>query len=134
VCPLYSFIAAPDLNQVLVCLGNPGKPWWGTKAPGQTGTYVTVPVGKTPEYLVYQLKNDADARMWETVPDMDPNSFDERENQWAALEEQYWNGVWWQNRGVLEQDQNMKMMAFGKAATNFSYVIAHTEKMRESGG
>ena len=130
---LYSFIAAPGLHQVLVCLGNPGKPWWGTKAPGQTGTYVKMPVGKTPEFLVYQLKNDADARMWETVQDMGHKSFEERENQWLALEEQYWNGVWWQNRGVLEQDQNMKMVAFGKAATNFSYVIAHTEKMRESG-
>lgn len=129
VATLYSFIAVPDLNQVSVCLGNPGMPWWGTKATGQTGTYVRIPVGKTPDYFVYQLKNDADASMWGSVRQMEQDSYEGRTEQWDFIREHYWNGVWWQNRGVLERDQNMKMVAFGRAATNFSYVIAHTQEV-----
>ena len=44
VASLYSFIAVPEEGVVSICTGNPGIPDWGTRAPGQTGTYVNYTV------------------------------------------------------------------------------------------
>jgi hypothetical protein len=120
---LYSVIIDPDVPLLSVCLGNPGIPVWGTKSPGLTGAYVTVPVGKTPESLVYQLRSEADRLMWSAVRDVNYTSPSERE-QWSSLEREYWEGVWWHNRGILEQNQNLKMLALGRSATYFSRVIS----------
>ena len=67
VATLYSLIAVPGDSIVSICNGNPGMPYWGTRAPGQTGSYVNYTVGGTPEDLVFKLRTDADLAMWNTV-------------------------------------------------------------------
>jgi hypothetical protein len=56
-----------------------------------------------------------------------PSSF-----AWESIEDLYWEGVWWHNRGVLENTPNARAIAFGKAATDFCSVIARAEKLRGS--
>ncbi|WOF16769.1 hypothetical protein F1737_08725 [Methanoplanus sp. FWC-SCC4] len=123
---LYSLITVPGDRVVSICQGNPDMPGWGTRAPGQTGTYVSFTLGSSPEYMVYKLRSDADAHMWETIqlrgdaPDTWTNE------QWNSIENDYWEGNWWHNKGTLETDPRNRTFAFGKAATAYSSAIAHT--------
>ena len=42
----------------------------------------------------------------------------------ATGENTYWEAVYWQDRGVLETDRTARAVELGKAATDFSEVIA----------
>jgi hypothetical protein len=128
---LYSLIAVPGNGVVSICLGNPDMPYWGTKAPGLTGTYFNITVGATPENLVYQLRSDAERELWNTVQVIGTTHDREVTREWASIENQYWEGVWWHNRGVLEKTSTAQAVAFGRAATDFSAVIAHAGQLRE---
>jgi len=130
VASLYSIIAVPNEHVVSVCTGNPGMPYWGTKAAGETGTYVNFSVGKNPEMLVYTLKADADSMMWKTVRVIGNNPPDTVTTLWAECENRYWEAVFWQDRAVLEKDQTLRAVALGRSATGFSDVIAHAEKIQ----
>jgi len=121
---LYSFIAVPGEGKVSICSGNPGITYWGTRASGQTGTYVNYTVGKTPTAMVYQLRMDADAMQWKTMTVMGKHPDSEVTRLYAASEDRYWEAVWWHDRGVLETDRTLRAVALGKAATGFSEVIA----------
>jgi hypothetical protein len=127
VATLYSLIAVPGDSIVSICNGNPGMPYWGTRAPGQTGSYVNYTVGGSPDNLVYKLRTDADLAMWNTVQVMGNTTDPEIARRYNECEDQYWVAVWWHNRGVLENDRNSKAVAFGRAATGFSGVIANAE-------
>jgi len=129
VASIYSLIALPDKNIVSVCTGNPGMPYWGTRAAGQTGTYINYTISKTPEEMVFQLRTDADASFWKTVMVLD-HPDPEAAGLYAATEDRYWEAVWWHNRGVLEKDRTAKAVAFGKAATGFSEVIASLDRVQ----
>jgi hypothetical protein len=127
---LYSFIAVPGDGVVSICSGNPGMPYWGTRASGQTGTYVNYTVGKTPAAMVYQLRSDADAILWKTMQVMGKHPDSEVTRLYAASEDRYWEAVWWHNRGLLETDSTARAVAFGRAATGFSEVIAWSEQIQ----
>jgi len=131
VATLYSLIAVPGEQVVSICLGNPDMPFWGTRAAGLTGTYVNITVGATPETMVYRLRTDAEAEMWSAVKAMGRSPETVAAAEWATLEGRYWEGVWWHNRGTLEQTTTDRAVAFGKAATAFSDVIAHSAQIRE---
>ncbi len=131
VASLYSVIAVPDERVVSVCTGNPGMPFWGTRAAGETGTYVNFSVGKSPNMLVYTLKTDADSMMWKTVRVMGSNPPDAVTALWAECEDRYWEAVFWQDRAVLEKDRTVRAVALGRSATGFSDVIAHAEKIQD---
>jgi hypothetical protein len=132
VATLYSFIAVPDERVVSICLGNPGMPFWGTRAAGQTGTFVNVTVGGAPDVMVYDLRCEAEAEMWRAVQAMNVSSDRDTTAAWNALEDRYWEGVWWHNRGVLENTATARAVAFGRAATAFADVAAHAAQVRES--
>jgi len=127
---IYSFIAMPGENVVSVCTGNPGMPYWGTKAPGQTGTYINYTVSKTPAVMVYNLRRDADSAFWNTVKVLGSSPAPETARLYTLAEEQYWEAVWWQDRGVLETDRTARAVAFGRAATGFSNVIATLDRVQ----
>ncbi len=131
VATLYSAIAVPGDHKVSICTGNPGMPYWGTLAGGQTGTYVNFTIGSRPEDLVFNLKEDASAAMWKTVRVMEKQPSEEVANLWAEAENNYWKAVWWLDRAVLEETGFQKAAAWGTAATNFAEVIARAEKIRE---
>jgi len=124
VASLYSFIAVPGEGVVSVCTGNPGMPYWGTRASGQTGTYVNYTIGRTPAAMVYQLRTDADATMWTTMKTMGMHPDDDVTRLYAAGEDRYWEAVYWHNRGTIATDRTARAVAFGRAATGFSEVIA----------
>ncbi|MDD4138001.1 MAG: carcinine hydrolase/isopenicillin-N N-acyltransferase family protein [Methanoregula sp.] len=124
VASTYSLIALPDEHIVSVCTGNPGMPYWGARASGQTGTYINYSVSKTPGEMVFRLRTDADAAFWKTMKTMGAIPDPEAASLYAATEDRYWEAVWWHNRGVLEKDRTSQAVAFGKAATGFSEVIA----------
>lgn len=126
---LYSLITIPEDRVVSLCQGNPDMPRWGTRAPGQTGTYVNFTLGATPEYMVYTLRSDADALMWETVQVMSDAPDTWSDEQWNSIENDYWEGNWWYNRGTLETNPRNRTLAFGKAANAFSSVIAHAKQV-----
>lgn len=130
VATLYSFIAVPGEGVVSICSGNPGMPYWGTRTSGQTGTYVNYTVGKTPTAMVYQLRTDADARMWETMKVMGKHPDSEVARLYAASEDRYWEAVFWHNRGIIETDRTLRAVALGRAATGFSEVIAGSGQIR----
>lgn len=129
---LYSLVAMPDDNLVSICNGNPGMPYWGTRAPGQSGSYVNYTVGGSPGNMVYQLRSEADLAMWNTVKAMGNAPAPEIARLYNGCEDQYWEAVWWHNRGVLETDKNSRMLAFGRAATGFSGVIARAGYIRDN--
>ena len=104
VATLYSAIAIPCDHKVSICTGNPGMPYWGTLASGQTGTYVNLTIGKRPEDLVFDLKEDASAAMWKTVQVMGKQPPEKAANLWAEAENNYWEAVWWLDRAVLEKE------------------------------
>jgi hypothetical protein len=129
---LYSFIALPDERLVSICSGNPGVPFWGTRAAGQTGTYVNYTLGVPPGAFVYNLKTDAEAMMWDAFISMENCPATLQSARWDAIEDQYWEGIWWHNRAVLENDRASRMVAFGKAATAYSGVIARAGEIRSA--
>lgn len=136
VATLYSFIAVPGEGVVSVCTGNPGIPTWGSRAPGQTGTFVNYTVGRSPSALVWQLRKDADAAVWERVKRTGSHPGSEEVRSIDAIEDRYWEAVWWHDRGVLETDPTARAVAFGRAATGFSVVIARAgapERTERSG-
>lgn len=124
VTTLYSFIALPEDHLVSICSGNPGVPFWGTRAAGQTGTYVNYTVGVPPATFVYNLKTEAEIMMWNAFTAMEICPESPPAARWDSIEDRYWEGVWWHDRAVLEKDRSAKMVAFGKAATAYSEVIA----------
>ncbi|MFA4861170.1 C45 family autoproteolytic acyltransferase/hydolase [Methanoregula sp.] len=124
VASTYSLIALPEENIVSVCTGNPGMPYWGARAAGQTGTYINYTISKKPETMVYRLRTDADAGFWKTLQVLGNNPDPDIARRYAAAEDRYWEAVWWHNRGVLENDRTAQAVAFGKSATGFSDVIA----------
>jgi len=105
-------------------------PYWGTRASGQTGTYVNYTVGGTPAAMVYQLRADADAGMWEAMLAMGKHPDSEVARLYAASEDRYWEAVFWHNRGIIETDRTLRAVAFGRAATGFSEVIARSGQIR----
>jgi hypothetical protein len=131
VASLYSAIAVPGDGLVSICTGNPGMPYWGNLAPGQTGTYVNLTVGERPEDLVFSLRSEADAALWETVRTLGKNASEEAKSLWADSEDEYWEGVWWQNHALLEDDRNARAVAFGKSATSFYESVAHAREVCE---
>jgi hypothetical protein len=131
VATLYSAIAIPSDHKVSICTGNPGMPYWGTLASGQTGTYVNLTIGKRPEDLVFDLKKDASAVMWMTVQVMEKQPTEKAANLWAEAENNYWEAIWWLDRAVLERNGSAKAAAWGRSATNFAEVIAQAENIRE---
>jgi hypothetical protein len=124
VATLYSIIAVPGEGTISVCSGNPGMPYWGTRAAGLAGTYVNYTVGTSPEDLVYRLRSEADGMMWTSMQAMGNHPDSEVRELYALSEDTYWEAVWWQNRGLLETDRTDRVVALGKAATDFSEVIA----------
>ncbi len=130
---LYSFIAVPGEQIASICLGNPGMPFWGTHAAGQTGTYVNITVGGTPESMVYRLRCESEAGMWAAVQVLGTSPDSDAAAGWASLEDRYWEGVWWHNRGVLEKTTTDRAVALGRAATAFADVTARAAQIRESG-
>jgi len=131
VATLYSAIAVPVDHTVSICTGNPGMPYWGTLAGGQTGTYVNFTLGKRPEDLVFDLKNDASAVMWKTVQVMGKQPPEKAANMWAEAEDNYWEAIWWLDRAVLVNESSERATAWGRSATNFAEVIAQAENIRE---
>lgn len=132
IATLYSFIAIPGDDVVSVCTGNPGIPYWGTRAAGQTGTYVNYTVGVPPATFVYNLKTEAEAMMWNAFTSMEDCPEAPPADRWNAIEDRYWEGVWWHNQAVLENDRASRMVAFGKAATAYSGVIARAGEIRSA--
>lgn len=130
VASTYSFIALPDENLVSVCTGNPGNPYWGARAAGQTGTYINYTISKKPEVMVYNLRTEADAEFWKTMTMLGNASGSDAAGLYANAENTYWESVWWHNRGVLEKDRTMQAVDFGKAATGFSEVIAQLRQVQ----
>jgi len=130
VATLYSAIAIPGEHTVSICTGNPGVPYWGTLASGQTGTYVNLTLAASPEMLAFDLKADASEAMWKTVPIIGNMPSEEVVDQWAKIEDTYWQGVWWLNRAVLEEDGNAQAVALGRSATLFAGVVASVEQIR----
>jgi hypothetical protein len=131
VATLYSAIALPADHKVSICTGNPGMPYWGTMAGGQSGTYVNFTIGSGPEDLVFNLKEDASAAMWKTVQVMGTQPPQKAANLWADAENNYWEAVWWLDRALLERESSAKAAAWGRSATNFAEVIAQAENVRE---
>jgi hypothetical protein len=131
VATLYSAISIPADHKVSICTGNPGMPYWGTLAAGQSGTYVNFTIGSRPEDLVFNLKDDASAALWQTVQVMGKEPPQEAAKLWAQAEDNYWEAVWWLDRAVLEEMSSAKSAAWGRAATNFAEVIMQAEKIRE---
>ena len=131
VATLYSAIAIPGDHKVSICTGNPGMPYWGTLAGGQTGTYVNLTLGKRPEDLVFDLKKDASAVMWKTVQVMGKQPPEKAANLWAEAENNYWEAIWWLDRAMLEREGSAKAAAWGRSATNFAKVIAQAEMIKE---
>ncbi len=126
---LYSAIAVPGNDIISICTGNPGMPYWGALAPGHTGTYVNLTVGRSPEDLVFNLRSDADKAMWSTVQVLGENPPDEAKTLWADAEDEYWEAVWWLDHAVLENNGNARAVAWGKSATLFAEAIAHAEEV-----
>ena len=134
VATLYSFIAMPGENVVSVCTGNPGMPVYGTRAPGQTGTYVNISVAKTPGEMVYQIRADANTAFWDTAQVIGTVPSPETAELYADAEYRYWEAVWWHDRAVLETDRNLQAVAYGKAATGFTGSIADLARVRSLAG
>jgi hypothetical protein len=132
VTTLYSFIALPGDHLVSICSGNPGVPFWGTRAAGQTGTYVNYTVGVPPATFVYNLKTEAEIMMWNAFTAMGKCPESPPAARWDSIEDRYWEGVWWHDRAVLEKDRSAKMVAFGKAATAYSEVIARAGEIESA--
>ena len=65
---------------------------------------------------------------------MGDNPDPEIARRYAATENQYWEAVWWHNRGVLEKDRTRQAVAFGTSATGFSNVIASLEDIQSRSG
>ncbi|MDO9538623.1 MAG: C45 family peptidase [Methanocalculus sp.] len=130
VSTLYSFIAVPGDDIVSICTGNPDTPIWGTMAPGQTGTYVNITVGKSPETLVYNLRSDAENEMWVAVKTMKKSGDREMIARWSSIQEIYWEGVWWHDHAILTADSYERSHSLSKAATAFSLVTAHAKMVR----
>ena len=103
---------------------------WGTLAPGQTGTYVNITVGKSPETLIYNLRSDAENEMWVAVKTM--RDADDREMiaRWSSIQDTYWEGVWWHDHAILTADAYERSHSLSKAATAFSSVTAHAKMVR----
>lgn len=131
---LYSLIAIPDERVVSICTGNPGVPVWGPRAPGQTGTFINFTVESTPEDFVSRLRTEANRELWETVQCMGSGADGETVGEWASIENLYWEGVWWHDRGVLEKTTTARAVALGRAATDFSSVIARAEQIQAAAG
>ncbi len=131
VATLYSAIAVPADHKVSICMGNPGMPYWGTLACGQSGTYVNLTIGSRPEDLVFSLKEDASAAMWKTVQVMGKEPPQKTANLWAEAENNYWEAIWWLDRALLEENSTAKAASWGRSATNFAQVIAQAENIRE---
>ncbi len=131
VATLYSAIAIPSDQKVSICTGNPGMPYWGSLACGQTGTYVNFTLGKRPEDLVFDLKKDASAAMWMTVQVMGKEPPEKAANLWEETEDNYWEAVWWLDRAMLENKSPQRATAWGRSATSFTEVIAQAEKIRK---
>ncbi|GAA5261694.1 C45 family autoproteolytic acyltransferase/hydolase [Methanocalculus sp. MC3] len=124
---LYSFIAVPGDDIVSICTGNPDSPMWGTLAPGQTGTYVNITVGTSPETLVYNLRSDAKSEMWEAMKRVQDRSM--TADTWDSIQHEYWEGVWWHDRATLEGDHNTRSLSYARAATAFSSVTAQSKML-----
>lgn len=131
VATLYSAIAVPGDHVVSICTGNPGIPLWGTLAPGQSGTFVNFTIGSRPEDLVFDLKDDASAAMWLTVQSMGEHPTQTAANLWADVQNNYWEAVWWLDRAVLEERNDQRAVAWGRAASGFAHAIARTETIQE---
>ncbi len=131
VATLYSAIAVPEDHIASICTGNPGMVRWGALAPGQSGTYVNFTIGSRPEDLVFDLKEDASAAMWQTVQVIGSHPSQTVINLWAEVENSYWKAVWWLDRAALEDRSIQKAVAWGRAATSFEQAIARTEKIQE---
>lgn len=130
VATLYSVIAVPGENAVSVCTGNPGMAFWGTRAAGQTGTYVNYTVGKSPEILVYQLRLEANSQMWTSMQLMGDRPDREVNDLYESAENTYWEAVWWEDHGLLDTDRTARAVALGRAATGYSSVIAESGKIQ----
>ena len=131
VATLYSAIAIPSDHKVSICTGNPGMPYWGTLACGQTGTYVNLTLGKRPEDLVFDLKMDATAVMWKTVQVMGKQPTEKAANLWAEAENNYGEAIWWLDQAMLENKSSERATAWGRSATSFAEVIAQAEMIQE---
>lgn len=121
---LYSLIAVVGDHIVSICSGNPGLPYWGTLASGETGTYVNYSLGDSPEAMVQELKSVARMAMWRTVPLMAKSPPDRAIVSWAEAENQYCEGGWWLDRAMLEDGKTFRAVALGRSATAFSMVLA----------
>ena len=121
---LYSLIAVVGDHIVSICSGNPGLPYWGTLASGETGTYVNYSLGDSPEAMVQELKFQARMAMWRTVPLMAESPPDRAIVSWAEAEDRYCEGVWWLDRAMLEDGKTFRAVALGRSATAFSMVLA----------
>lgn len=130
VATLYSFVAVPGEDTVSICTGNPGMPYWGTRASGQTGTYVNYTVGGSPGTLVYNLRSDAGVALWETAKVVGMSPGPEIRSLMETADTRYWEGVYWHNRATLEQDRTAHAVACGRAATAFSETIASAGRAR----
>lgn len=133
VASLYSAIIVQNDNLISICTGNPSWPSWGNLASGQTGTYVNLTVGKSPENLVFNLRSNASKSMWKTVQSLGKAPPEELRASWDHARDQYWIGVWWMDRAVLETNSTLKAVAWGRSATDFSEVIAISEEIQRLG-
>lgn len=131
VATLYSAIAVPEDHVVSICTGNPKMPYWGTLAPGQTGTYVNLTILESPENLAFGLQKDANRAMWKAVQVLGTSPSKETEALWANSEDQYWEAVWWLDRSVLVKESNDRAVAYGRASTLFAGAIAGAELIQE---
>jgi len=130
VASLYSIIMVQDDHLISICTGNPGWTSWGNLAPEQTGTYVNLTVGKSPENLVFNLRSNANASMWKAVQTLGKAPPKKTKDLWDQIRDRYWRGVWWLDHAVLETNATLRAVAWGRSATNFSEVIAMSEDLQ----
>jgi hypothetical protein len=129
---LYSLIAVPGDHVVSICSGNPGMPYWGTLASGETGTYVNYSLGDSPEAMVQELKSEARSEMWRTEPLIAENYPERAVSRWALAEDKYCEGVWWLDKAMLEDERTGRPVALGRSATAFSIVLATVGEMQRT--
>ncbi len=119
-----------DDHLISICTGNPGWTSWGNLAPGQTGTYVNLTVGKSPQNLVFNLRSNASASMWKAAQTLGKAPPKQTKDLWDQIRDRYWRGVWWLDHAILETNATLRAVAWGRSATNFSEVIAMSEDLQ----
>jgi len=135
VATLYSAIAMPLEGRLSICTGNPGMPYWGTLAPGQTGIYVNYTLGQGPESLVFALQKDASSSLWQTVQALgvaEGAPPEEATALWEEAEGSCWEAAWWMDRAVLEDDPSARAAVWGRSATGYGEVIVRAAEVQEA--